>query len=309
MKLHNDDVQSFALAALKTFNLKGVEISEEVSLKELEDELRSELEDLNSEETLKARCKYFAVPNAGTSDYREKFLELEGGKKVVYGIRHMGGNKDVPFIQLYPNFSINGKSEALEIYERVKSEFEVFNPLYVGFWSNNKNDADFFGSSYMVSTARKMRELGPWEHENKIQLSKVLDDSYYQWYKEGYEEFHSEFPELKAKVTLNSLDSMEDSLEQGLIQYVLDGDEKVGLIIGERSPFLGYGGIYFHEIYIVKKWKGKGLAKAIQRKFVVELANEEDYIWGTIDSANIPSYKTALSNGRRPIRIECFVAL
>ena len=58
-----------------------------------------------------------------------------------------------------------------------------------------------------------------------------------------------------------------------------------------------------------KKWKGKRLAKAIQRKFVAELAYENDYIWGTIDSANLPSYKTAFANGRKAIRVECFANL
>jgi len=81
--------------------------------------------------------------------------------------------------------------------------------------------------------------------------------------------------------------------------------KKIGLIAEERSPFLGHSGVYFHEIFISKKWKGKGLAKAIQRKFV----NDDDFIWGTIDAQNLPSYKTALVNKRRPIRFECFLKI
>lgn len=309
MKLHKDDVQLFALAALQTFDLNGLEINDKLASRELSSELESDFADLNSETTLEARWKYFNISNAKPLDYQEKILKLDDDKKVIYGIRHMGENRELPFIQFYPNFTIKNKSEAFEIYEKLKSEFKVFKPLWVCFWANRTNDADFFGSSYMVSTTKRIKELKTWEQEKELELRKIIDDSYYEWYKKGYEKFHLDVPELAKKVTLNSLDSMKDSLEQGLLHYVLYKGEKIGLIAGERSPLLGHEGIYFHEIYIDKKWKGKGLAKAIQRKFVTKLAHENDYIWGTIDSSNLPSYKTAIANGRRPVRVECFVNL
>jgi L-amino acid N-acyltransferase YncA len=102
---------------------------------------------------------------------------------------------------------------------------------------------------------------------------------------------------------------MSDSLEQGLLKTVELNGKRIGLIVGEKSDFLGRTGIYFHEIYISSDWKGMGLAKAIQRKYISLFANELELIWGTIDSANLPSYKTAYSNGRRAVRYECFVKL
>jgi len=57
---------------------------------------------------------------------------------------------------------------------------------------------------------------------------------------------------------------------------------------------------------ICEHWKGQGLAKAIQRKFVDENSKQTDVVWGTINSANLPSYKTAAANRRIPIRCESF---
>jgi hypothetical protein len=46
------------------------------------------------------------------------------------------------------------------------------------------------------------------------------------------------------------------------------------------------------------------LAKSIQRKFIAQKAKKGDLVWGTIESQNLFSLKTALSNARKPIRYE-----
>lgn len=309
MKLNKDDAQSFALAALKTFDLTNLDISKKEALKELNKSIVSELEELNSEATKKARLEHFKIDGAVLDDYSEKFLCLNENRKIIYGVRHMSGKKDVPFIHFRADFPISSKSEALEIYQRVKSEFTVFNPIYLSFWTRNEIDADFFGSTYMVSTSQKLKYLDSWPKEDDLFFEGISDDSYYDWYKRGYKEFHEDFPHLEKKVGINSLDSMRDSLEQDLLKFVTIGNEKIGLIAAEKNNFLGHEGIYFMEIYIDKKWRGKGLAKAIQRKFIQDFTEGHEFIWGTIDSLNLPSYKTAFSNSRKPIRFECFIKL
>ncbi|EQC43827.1 hypothetical protein M900_1451 [Bacteriovorax sp. Seq25_V] len=302
-------MQLFAKAVLDTFDLKEFSIDREKALIGLKDDISSEFEDLNSEETKKARNDHFKIEGAKPEDYFEKVLLLDSGRKVIYGIRHMGGNPDLPFVQLTPNYQIYSKAEALEVYEKVRHEFEVFKPKFLSFWSRDQIDADFFGSIYMVSTSKKMKLLDEWSLESDLTFTKITDDSYYDWYESGYKEFHESSPELSQKVTVNSVDSMRDSLEEGLLFYVEFQGERIGLIAGERSKLLGHDGIYFHEIFISKKWKGKGLAKAIQRKFIVSNTVEHELVWGTIDAHNLPSFKTAKSNGRRPMRYECFVDL
>jgi hypothetical protein len=161
----------------------------------------------------------------------------------------------------------------------------------------------------MVSTSEQIKNIKNWHFENEICFLKIKDDSYYDWYKKGYNEFHYSNPLLKTKVTVNSIDSMRDVLNQGLLFYIELSGERIGLIAAERSKFLGRDGLYFHEIFLSKEYKGKGLAKAVQRKFISNFAVGNEFIWGTIDSSNLPSYKTANSNGRIAVRFECFIDL
>ncbi len=307
MSSNHENVQLFAKAALDTFNLKQFSIDKEKALVGLKDDIGSEFEDLNAKETKKARCDHFKVTGAKPKGYEEKVLFLDSGKSVIYGIRHMGGNPDLPFIQFTPNYPISSKAEALEVYEKVGHEFLVFKPKYLSFWSRDEIDADFLGSTFMVSTSNEMKNLNEWPLERDLKFTKITDDSYYEWYENGYKEFHESSPELREKVTVNSVDSMRDSMQEGLLYFVELNGQRMGLIAGEKSKLLGHDGLYFHEIYISKKWKGKGVAKAIQRKFVASKTAGHEFVWGTIDSHNLPSYKTAKSNGRIPIRFECFI--
>tara|TARA_R110002072_G_scaffold534_2_gene3605 strand:+ start:139311 stop:140258 length:948 start_codon:yes stop_codon:yes gene_type:complete len=307
--LNINEITSFAEAAFNTFDTSKLSIDPQVAMEELKEDIVSELEDLNSEQTKKARLDHFQVEGTSPDDYSERLLDLDNNRKVIYGIRHKGGNKEIPFIQFTPNFKINSKSEVLEIYEQIKTEFKVFNPLYVSLFSREKVDADLFGSVYMVSTAEKFKELAPWKEEAQVKIELITNDSYYDWYKSGYDQFHADYPQLKNKVTVNSKELMRESLDEGLLKlFTIDG-EKVGLIGAEKSKFLGHDGLYFNEIYIEKNWKGKGLAKAMQRIFVASSTKGHELIWGTINDSNIPSYKTAYSNGRRAVRFECFFSL
>lgn len=307
MSLNDDDIIDFAKAQLSSFDLSEFEVDQEVALEELCEEIVSNWEELNSDEVKISRHEHFQIPNTTSEDYSEKVFEIGRDKKVIYGIRHMGGSKDHPFVFIKPNFDINNSKEALSIYKNFKDEFISFAPIFLSFWTNKQIETDMRGSTYLVTQAFKMRKIDTWKDENELKLVQVKDESYYDWYKEGYDRFHQERPDLKNKVSVNTLEDMSGCLEDGLIYKAYYQNEKIGLIAAEMSPFLGHRGIYFHEIFVNQDWKGKGLAKAIQRKFVDQVAYDNDFIWGTVDHYNIPSYKTALANTRLPIRFENFI--
>ena len=309
MKLSPSEIQSFTLAQFNTYDLKGLEINKEVALKSLNKDFIEEINDLNRESTKKARHLHFKVKGTVPNDYAEKRLILDHEKSIIYGIRNMGANPELPFINLIPNFEITSKEIALSLYENIKEEFKAFSPLYLSFHTSNIINADFSGSIYMVAKTEHVKEKNPWPMEEKLSFSPIHDDSYYDWYQKGYEQFHKEVPALRERVTLNSKETMAYSLSQGLLKFIEINGERIGLIAAEKSQFLGHSGLYFNEIFITKEWKGKGIAKAIQLKFIQSFVQDLDYIWGTIDSANLPSYRTAQTNGRRPIRYEAFINL
>lgn len=305
MKLTEKDAQSFAKTALNNFNLADLNLNHEKAMKFLKKELSEEFEELNQNEVKRARAAHFKIGKP--DDYAEKILSLSNDRKLIYGIRHKGGNRDISFVSLRANFELFSKKEVLEIYGKILSEVNVFEPRFVVFHSKRKGDADFFGQVEMVGGAKEVKSIDPWGAEESLALVPIVDESFYDWYCKGYKKFHQQFPDLAAKVPVNSLSVMKESQDQGLLCWAYLDGAKVGVIAALRRDFLGHPGIYFNEIFISEENRGKGLAKAIQRKFVEENAKDDELVWGTIDSGNLSSFKTASANGRRPLRFECFI--
>ncbi len=296
--------KEFALSVANTYSL---ELDTKKVLAFFENELKEDFEGLNTEAVKKDRYSYFQIEGSKPEDYSENYTEINE-LKVIHGIRHFGGDKNLPFVNIIASKPILSKKDALSVYDSIKERYKFFKPLHLSFRSAKEIDADFFASIHMVQKAQVIKSIKPWQFESEIKFVTINDRTFYDWYKNQYEVFHKNFPELKEKVTLNELDVFEDGLKESLLQFVKISDEIVGLIAAERSKFLGEEGIYFNDIVITKDWKGKGLAKAIQRKFVEKFSSDE-WIWGTIDKNNLPSYNTALANRRMPVSYECFIKL
>jgi hypothetical protein len=179
MKLSKIDVNCFAVQELNTFKLSNIVLDTKLALKTLEEEIVSEWDELNSLEVMGSRNNYFSVPNTKSSDYAERLAEFSDDKKVIYGIRHMGGNKELPFINIKPNFDIKSFKEVSEISETLKNEHSAFKPLYLSFWSPREMDEGFVGSTCVVTKSEVVKALQPWESEESLELKKVKDDTYY----------------------------------------------------------------------------------------------------------------------------------
>lgn len=307
MNLNNNVAQAIATATLETFNLTNLEVDHKLAHDSIKQEILSEYTELNSERVKHERCQHFGVGKP--EDYSETLFQLTDGRKMICGIRHLGGNSQWPFVNCVPSFEFQTKEEVVRTYSEIKKHFKVFKPKHISLWSKRDFDADLFGSTYLVSSAKEIKSKTAWSNENQINLKPITDDSYYSWYKKEYDELQQLPEHLKNKVLINDKETMDESLEHGLLSFVEWNGQKIGLIAATKENFLGRRGIYFNEILISQKWKGQGLAKAVQRKFICENVLDNYFVWGTIDRENTASYKTALANGRIPVRYECFVKL
>lgn len=305
MHLNEKKANLMAQAILNTFELSEFRIDKKLALADLKKELIADWEGLNSEHVKTKRHGFFKVLKSKPSDFSERLLQLSGARLLICGIRHKGLNPELPFVNCIPGFKLESKKEALEVFKEVRDYFKVFDPKYICFWKKQKSDCDLLGSVYMLGEAATIMSKNHLNEES-LHLEKVTTESYFPWYQKIYEDFHKDSPNLKWKVSTNDKEVMNESLGQGLLYFANVDEQRVGLIAAVRSEFLGHRGIYFNEIAIEKNWKGKGLAKILQKKFVSEISDSDEFIWGTIDGHNIPSYKTALANGRRPVRYECF---
>lgn len=251
-----------------------------------------EILNLNSLDILEGRAKFIGIgkPN----DYMSHLIETDEGI-VIAGIRHLGNDKNEPFIFVWPSFKV---SSTQDIMKSILPYFEVFKPKNLSYWlrpdCNDLNEAVI-----------QQRFIGRINEMKKCDLSLSKNENYYEWYKSEYEKFHEENPEYVNRLQVNSKEEMDESFNEGLLYILNEGGNNIGLISGESDAFLGKPSIYLNEILIGQKYRGRGNANRLLAGFVNML--KADYFICDIDSENIPSTKTALRSGQKVFSQEIFV--
>lgn len=88
-----------------------------------------------------------------------------------------------------------------------------------------------------------------------------------------------------------------------------DDDGFAGLAAATISPLFGRRALCMLDVFLSERWRGKGLAPAVQSTFLAGQRSGADTVWGHIHARNIPSLRTAQKLGRRPVQQEYFVSL
>lgn len=299
------ELELLAQGKLDTFKVQLNDEEKIEALAFLKNELREEVEELNTEEVLNSRHGHFQIEGTSKEDYREEVFKSPNGEIFKMGIRHFNGEKDLPFV----NVESTCLPPSNELKDFIKSYYSKFSPRHISFHYQSKPEVEFVASVTMVTRALTYKEHPSYKSEVGLELKVENNEQTLDWYEAGYKSFHEKYPELKVKVPVNDRETMMESLEAGLLYGAYVKEKRVGLIAGIRSPFLGQPGLYFNEIFITEEMKGKGLGKALQKLMVLEVCAGTDFVWGTIDENNQASYQTAYSNGRRPVSYECFIEL
>lgn len=253
-----------------------------------------EILDLNSLDVLEGRSKYLGIGKP--SDYLNHLIETDEGT-VIAGIRHLGNDKNKPFVFVWPSFKINSTQN---IIKAISPYFEVFKPESVCYWS--RPDCNHSNEKII-----QQRFIGQIIEMDKCELLLSKNENYYEWYKSEYDKFHEENPEYINRIQVNSKELMDDNFKQDLLYIFSKGEENIGLIAGESDTFLGQPAIYLNEILIGQNYRGQGYSNRLLAGFVNVLS--ADYFICDIDSDNIPSTKTALRSGQKVFSQEIFVQI
>ena len=193
MTITKKDLKDFSQAVLQTYDL--LEIDRDIALNSIESELESNLNDLNQNNVKASRAKWIKI--GCPDDYAEHVVSLTHDEKIICGIRHKGGNPDHPFVNIIPNFTILSKTQAMEVYEKIKHLFEIFKPISFCIHTKQQISEDVTGNVFLVASVKNYLSRAPWNNGYNLALTKVSDDSYYDWYKKHYDEFHQGQIDLK----------------------------------------------------------------------------------------------------------------
>lgn len=311
-----NDSSLYAKVALESFSLaRFPQLEKEKALEELKAELMARFE-LNKPAVLERRCSFFNIPQIQKEDYRERVLHLSPDLRIVAGIRHLGGNTDFPFVDVWPGFTVSSDAHLESIAVAVKKDFKLFSPTSFSLWLNPQTEFPrVLGKRIQVSQqyiAAPILAISGKEKlagEVEITIQSVRDDTYYTWHVNAYKAFHVMNPELKDWVLPLDKEAFGRCREENLLYAAIRAGNCIGLIGGYRKNLLGMAGLHITELLISPEQQGKGYAPIMQKLFIERVGADFEVVWGTIDAKNIPSTRTALRVGRFPVRSEYFIPL
>lgn len=260
---------------------------------QIEDELNEILE-FNNETVLENRLDYIGIGRK--EDYLNRLIETSEGF-VLAGIRHLGGNREEPFVYMWPGFKIK---DLEKVISEISPYFKMFKPKAYHFWT--RPDCNDYNVSIM-----QQRFIARTDDLVKYHLELYKPTDYYEWYRKQYELFHEFRPDFVNRVKVNPKDLMDNCLEQGMLYQLKEGSEIVGLIAGEKVKFLGNTTVYIDELLISEDFRGKGYATKLLGSFVNLL--DVKYLTCYIDHENTASRKTALRAGEVVFSQECSVVV
>lgn len=311
--LNESEKKDFASSILKeTYCLNTLNLNDEIRpLSSIVTDLNEQLS-LNSLETLNARHTHFKIPKTIPQDYSERLFELDSKNIFLAGIRHVGGNPKLPFVNITAGVEMTDLKLS-KIISIINNEFKIFKPKQCALWLKPNSESKLLNFKLKPANniwAAKIKNLNlSLKGITNFTIKPISTEDYFSWYENEYQNFHSLNPSLKNWVTINEESTLEDYKNQGLLYGAYLNDKLAGLIGGENSPLLGLPALYIGELLISEELRGKGLAVEMQRQFLNLNKNEFDYVWGTIDARNISSSKTALKVGRKKIRTEYFTCI
>ena len=250
----------------------------------------------------------FYIEGAVPKDYLWKCLEMPSGKKLIAVINFMGLDLGKPFIRVMaiePLLESIGELEALAAF--LKAEFFMFSPPRICVFDglgkfSEETERLKFDMWNVAAPLNVIREV-KFDVSQQLRLEKAVNLDFYEWYEREYHLFLEEHPAHKIWLQLTKREEFQGMIEEETCYLCFLGDLRIGLIAAEYQEEKFLTGYCVYEELIVQTHRGKGYGKQMQQLMIRELPirDEQDLLWGTIDSGNKISLRTAMACGRKKL--------
>lgn len=264
-------------------------------------ELRELVHDhLESPEVIANYAAHCPCPRAEHADYMPRDIDLGDGLTVFAGI-HFGQSF---FVHVYAQTRPLLAGELSGAANALLETFAVFEPTTVRWWEAAETESVFPGERVedlrlIVGHLPSILADGSTP-DSRVRLVQESSVPFYDEYTAMYEHFLADHPSMRPLLNVEEREDLQKCADVGALFRVLVDDAFAGIIAANPTTYRGVGAWSVREELLDTPYRGQGLAKSVQRSMLAQLdQNVSPLILGTIQTANQPSLRTALSVGRR----------
>lgn len=238
----------------------------------------------------------------------EKLLFNDGKRAVVSGLRFRNLDLRYPFVALKANFRVNEPETVRVLKSLVMKTYGEADPRGFTIWE--QPGLDLGQTENWSVVVGGLTATPPIEVPTRFELRwETSPEAFFPLLEKEYREWMTENSELAQFVRVESFRDLETSGAKGTLLSVYDEQGWAGIVAGKSFPLFGREALYLIELFLVKRLRGRGLAKVLESQFLSKLSSDFDVVWGHIHRNNVASMKTALSLGRTPLQQEYFFTL
>lgn len=247
-------------------------------------------------------------PGAKPADYLQRFVSFAGGEALV-GIRFLGGSPDFRFVDLVITRGVEDPSGLAAAGRAALESCALFSPQAIRVRQASEGTLEAEGwraeidQHFLAGRLDELDESVAVGLPPGLQLEPASPADAEAFTAESYAAWAKVDSALAAKVRPSSGEELQGCHESGLLAFLVEGPERVGVIGVDTSDDAEFAGYLVEEEVIALAHRGRRLASAAQRLVIAALAPQapDALLFGTIDAANVASIKTAERAGRERV--------
>ncbi|WP_427888565.1 GNAT family N-acetyltransferase [Kribbella sp. GL6] len=247
-----------------------------------------------------ARAQRLA-PGKPAESMLNRWVAVGNDLHVMLSMRFENMNLARPFVDATPMTRAPEPSDLPALAAAAREYYGVHNPLYVRLWTAEPGidgttpDRRFLGAP--------ISELRPYDVPEGLALRPAKTVDHYDDARRAYAAVDAEHSHHADEATLQDLEDLQESADDGLLYDVTVNDEWAGYAAAIIKPddALGLPAYVVRELVLAPTHRGHGYGRHLSALLAQSLPDPTRILIGTIHAANHGARTAALTSGRHDV--------
>ncbi|GAA3150044.1 GNAT family N-acetyltransferase [Kribbella aluminosa] len=247
-----------------------------------------------------ARAQRLA-PGKPAESMLNRWVAVGNDLRAMFSLRFENLNLARPFVDATPMTRSPEPVDLPAIAAAAQEYYGIHNPLYVRLWTAGDGvDGTTPDRRFL---AAPIGDLHPSDVPPGLALRRAKTVDHYDDARRAYAAVDAEHPHHAEEATLQDLDDLQESADDGLLYDVTVNDEWAGYAAAIIKPddALGLPAYVVRELVLAPGYRGHGYGRHLSTLLAQALPDPTRILIGTIHSANHAARTAALKSGRQDI--------
>jgi GNAT superfamily N-acetyltransferase len=241
------------------------------------------------------------APGKPAGSMLNRWVAVSNDLQVMFSMRFENLNLERPFVDATPMTRSPEPQDLPAVAAAAVEYYGIHSPLYVRLWTAEAGvDGTTPDRRFL---AAPISELHPYDVPPGLALRTAKTVDHYDDARRAYAAVDADHPHHTEEATLQELDDLQESADDGLLYDVTVNDEWAGYAAAIIKPddALGLPAYVVRELVLAPEHRGHGYGPHLSTLLARALPDPTRILIGTIHTANHGARTAALKSGRHDV--------